>query len=132
MNELNTHPSAGSTLSDRFPPGTGVDAQVILGAIEAWRQEEHRDQDSKHLENQQRLDKFERELMAVSSAVKTGFPDGDLDGHRRYHELLIAREEQKQQIRRELITHLIKTSTWAALVGLGIMLLRSLKSFILE
>lgn len=115
----------------QYPDGMGDDTQAILSAIEAWRQDENRDHDLKHMENQRRMDEFARELLAVSSAVKTGFPDGDFDGHRRYHELVIAREEQRSQIRREVITHLLKTSTWVALGGLAIMLLRQLKDFIL-
>ena len=82
-----------------------------------------RDSDAKH-------DATQKEMLALSGAVKTAFPGGDFDGHRRYHELLIAREEQRQLIRREVITHLLKGSTWAALIGLLVMLLRLAKDYL--
>ncbi|KDC22916.1 hypothetical protein AZ20_4200 [Bordetella bronchiseptica E014] len=43
---------------------------------------------------------------------------------------MIEREEQRRQIRREVITHLLKGSTWAALVGLLWMVLRHAKDFL--
>ncbi|MGV8294663.1 hypothetical protein ACV36C_38115, partial [Pseudomonas aeruginosa] len=87
------------------------------------QEEAPRDRDSKHEANR-------KEMLALSAAVMTAFPDGDFDGHRRYHELLIAREEQRQQIRREVLTHLLKGSTWAMLAGLLLMLLRVLKDYL--
>lgn len=104
-------------------PGLGGDTKVILTALRDMQAETQRDSDAKHEANR-------KEMLALSAAVKTAFPDGDFDGHRRYHELLIAREEQRQQIRREVLTHLLKGSTWAALVGLLWMVLRHAKDLI--
>lgn len=104
-------------------PGLGEDAKVILTALRDMQAEAQRDSDAKHEANR-------KEMLALSAAVKTAFPDGDFDGHRRYHELLIAREEQRQQIRREVLTHLLKGSTWATLAGLLVMLLRVLKDYL--
>lgn len=98
--------------------------------IQQWRQEERMDSAANHAESKNEMEALRREMLALSSAVKTAFPDGDFDGHRRYHELLIAREEQRQQIRREVLTHLLKGSTWAALVGLLWMVLRHAKDLI--
>jgi len=103
--------------------GLGDDAKAILAALEAMQAASSRDQDSKH-------DSLRKEMMALSAAVRMAFPEGDFDGHRRYHELLISREEQRQQIRREVITHLIKGSTWAVICGLIFMLAKHAKDFL--
>ncbi|HCW17480.1 MAG TPA: hypothetical protein DHL02_05865 [Achromobacter sp.] len=107
-----------------------MSSQEVISAIQRWRQEERLDSAAHHAENKNEMEALRREMLALSSAVKTAFPDGDFDGHRRYHELLISREEQRQQIRREVITHLIKGSTWAAICGLIFMLARHAKDFL--
>lgn len=105
------------------PPGLGPDAKAILLALRDMQQQFQRDSDAKH-------DATQKEMLALSGAVKTAFPAGDFDGHRRYHELLIAREEQRQQIRREILTHLLKGSSWAMILGLFWMLVRSAKDYL--
>jgi hypothetical protein len=116
--------------ADFDPPGLSPDVRYLLAELRQTREADQRSYEAMHLENQQHMEALDRELKAVSAAVKTGFPDGDLDGHRRYHELLIAREEQRQVIRREVVTHLLKSSTWIAITGIVLMCLRQLKDFI--
>lgn len=108
----------------------GADVRALHAQIQQWRQEERLDSAAHHAESKNELEALRREMLALSAMVKTAFPGGDFDGHRRYHELLIAREEQRQQIRREVITHLLKGSTWAALVGLLWMVLRHAKDYL--
>jgi hypothetical protein len=103
--------------------------QSIHSEIQKWRTEERIDSAAKHAESRSEMEAIRREMMALSASVKTAFPGGDFDGHRRYHELLISREEQKQQIRREIITHLLKGSTWAMLLGLFWMMIKSAKDY---
>lgn len=103
--------------------GLSQDAKAILAALHEMQADARRETDAK-------FETLQKEMLAVSASVKTGFPDGDYDGHRRYHELLIEREEQRRQIRREVITHLIKGSTWAALGGLLVMLLKNAKDYL--
>jgi hypothetical protein len=98
--------------------------------LSQWRKEERLSSEAHHSENKTEMEALRREMLALSAAVKTAFPGGDFDGHRRYHELLISREEQRQQIRREVITHLLKGSTWAMLVGLLWMVLRHAKDYL--
>lgn len=117
---------------DDFPANVGEGTRMILDALEGWRHEDRERQDAKHAENAARMDSFERELKAVSAAVKLGYPDGDADAHRRYHELLIAREEQRQTIRQEVITHVLKTSTWLMLAGLAMLLIKQFKEWIFK
>jgi hypothetical protein len=110
--------------------GQSDDLRSLHAQIQQWRQEERLNAAANHAENKNEMEALRREMLALSSAVKTAFPAGDFDGHRRYHELLIAREEQRQMIRREVITHLLKGSTWAMLVGLLWMLLKHGKDYL--
>jgi len=100
------------------------DAKVILAAINNWRAEQRtdaetlrRDYDAKHAEIERKQDDLRREMIAVSAMVKTAVPDGDIDGHRRYHELLIEREQDRKTLRKAVLTHLLKSSTLAAATG---------------
>lgn len=65
-----------------------------------------------------RFEAMQKEMPAISAAMKTGFRGGDFDGYRRYHELVIEREEQRREFWRGLALHVAKTSTWAMLAGL--------------
>ncbi|WP_454676678.1 hypothetical protein [Achromobacter marplatensis] len=107
-----------------------ADVRALHAQIQEWRQEERLNMAANHAENRSEMEALRREMLALSSAVKTAFPDGDFDGHRRYHELLIAREEQRQMIRREVITHLLKGSTWAMLLGLFWMVIKHGKEYL--
>lgn len=49
--------------------------------------------------------------------VLKGFPSGDTDGHRRFHEEVIQQMADRRRIRQELLSHLLKASTWAALTS---------------
>ncbi|WP_059415630.1 MULTISPECIES: hypothetical protein [Cupriavidus] len=57
------------------------------------------------------------ELTEEVRRLRTGFPEGDSDGHRRYHEEIMQAMADRRKLRQELITHLLKTSSWAALAG---------------
>lgn len=49
--------------------------------------------------------------------ILKGFPQGDPDGHRRYHEEVIQKMADNRKLRQELVMHLAKTSSWLAFVG---------------
>lgn len=103
---------------------------ALRGLFQEWRHDIELDNAAKHSENKAEMEALRREVLGLSSTVKMAFPDGDLDGHRRFHELMIAKEEQRQQIRREVITHLLKGGTWAMLVGLIWMVLKHAKDYL--
>ncbi|MCZ8392295.1 hypothetical protein [Achromobacter xylosoxidans] len=65
-----------------------------------------------------RFEAMQKEMLAISAAMKTGFPGGDFDCHWRYRELVIEREGPRREFWRCLALHVVKTSTWAMLVGL--------------
>lgn len=62
--------------------------------------------------------------------ILKAFPNDDTDGHRSYHEEIIQSMADKRKLRQELITHLLKTSSWAALVGACIALATYFKIWI--
>ncbi|MFM0552343.1 hypothetical protein P0D69_15420 [Paraburkholderia sediminicola] len=47
------------------------------------------------------------------------FPDGDPDGHRRYHEAIIKKNEACEKFYQELTSHLVKGGAWALIVFLA-------------
>jgi hypothetical protein len=72
-----------------------------------------------HLENGRKIDAIiERNQQADAAMAKlvAGFPDGDAEAHRRYHEAVIERIELRNKIIREA---LIKVAGSGALAGLG-------------
>jgi len=94
---------------DIDPNTLSADAKALLAAIQAMQQEQHQ-RDSEALQ---------QEILALTATVKTAFPDGDIDGHRRYHELLIEEAMERKRMRAAILTHVLKSSTWAAIVGVG-------------
>lgn len=58
----------------------------------------------------------QRKLQADVAALREGFPDGDPDSHRRYHESIIEWRELRNRVVREA---LIKAGTAGALGGVG-------------
>jgi len=67
------------------------------------------------------------ELGHKIDAFINAFPEGDFEGHRRYHEEMIQQMEDRRKLRQEIIYHLAKSSTWAALVGLAVVLYNRFK-----
>jgi hypothetical protein len=60
--------------------------------------------------------------------ILKGFPDGDPDGHRRYHEEVIQQMADRRKLRQELLTHLLKASSWPALFGVCYVLWKYFKT----
>lgn len=71
-----------------------------------------------------------QENTRTTERLLEGFANGDTDGHRRYHEEVIQAMADKRKLRQELITHLLKTSSWAALIGTCIALATYFKIWI--
>lgn len=100
--------------------GLSEDAKAILAALEAMQASADRNQDAKY-------DSLHKEMVALSAAVKTAFPDGDLDGHRRYHEILIEEAMERKRMRSAIFIHVAKSSTWAVIAGLVVLVWIGLK-----
>lgn len=55
----------------------------------------------------------------LNTTIKNAFPDGDANGHRVYHEEIMQAIADRKRIRQAVLVHVLKTSTWGAIVGLG-------------
>lgn len=60
--------------------------------------------------------RLSRELRVFT---QDAFPGGDVDGHRRYHQQLIASGEQRLKLRQAIIEKTLTSLVWAAMVGLA-------------
>ncbi|CAN7645491.1 hypothetical protein [Paraburkholderia terricola] len=93
-------------------------AKEIVSAILSLKA----DLDQRHGENimsQSVTDKKVVEIQRGVDELRRAFPDGDWDGHRRYHEAVIKRMEARAQFYRDLSGHLIKGGAWALIVFLA-------------
>lgn len=50
--------------------------------------------------------------------VLAGFPDGDPDGHRRFHEVMIRKAEAREKFWNDMSAKLIERGVWATLMAL--------------
>lgn len=75
---------------------------------------EHKDNTNVLAKTVQALDLVQARLANIEKA----FPGGDYDGHMRYHEALVKKEEQRQKIRQEILMHLAKAFTLTAALGI--------------
>jgi hypothetical protein len=94
-------------------------AKEIMDAIGVLKS----DLDQRHGENitaQAVTDAKVVELLRGVDDLRRAFPDGDWDGHRRYHEAIIKKLEAREQFYRELRGELAKKGLWALLVMLGL------------
>ncbi|WP_026641109.1 hypothetical protein [Bordetella petrii] len=103
---------------DIDPNTLSADAKALLVALQAMQQQQQRRDAEQQDQRTRDNEALQREIMALSAAVKTGFPDGDLDGHRRYHELLIEEALERKRMRSAIFIHVAKSSTWALILGL--------------
>lgn len=80
------------------------------------------DQDARHEENRNRAEETARavaEALRGIDELRRAFPNGDPDGHRRFHEAIIQKEEDKAQFYRTLRDKLVERGLWALLALLG-------------
>lgn len=91
-----------------------------IGRLDARLAGEHKDNTGIMLDVKARIERMEK-----------AFPGGDVEGHLRYHEALIKKEEKRQRFWDEMLTHVAKASAWAALAGIVVFLVRSGKDWIL-
>ena len=60
---------------------------------------------------------------AIASVVK-GFPSGDIDGHRRYHEVMIENLAEKRRLRIAIQEKTVSGLVWAAAMFFGFVLVK--------
>lgn len=49
--------------------------------------------------------------------VEKGFPDGDIAGHARYHQMVMDEYLEKRRIRQAVVEQVVKGSVWALLLA---------------
>ena len=99
--------------------GLSGDSQAILKAIHAMDDRHKQAEDQKHAENKRRLDLMadeQRQMKHEIMGIAKGFPDGDPDSHRRYHESVIEWRELRNKMVRDALVNAAKVG---GLAGLG-------------
>lgn len=71
--------------------------------------------ENKHVENIDRMDAMEADIKKVLA----GFPGADPDGHRRAHEAMIHKAEERAKFWAELRIKLAEKGLWAVLCVVG-------------
>lgn len=101
------------------PPHTEGDGfQAVAKALDALRDEIG----LRHVENTSSLEVIEKEIQVLTERVDDltkGFPNGDPDGHRLYHEATIKRIEARARFYEDLRAELAKKGIWALIVLVG-------------
>lgn len=84
----------------------------------------------------ERLDGFGRRLDAQEASFverfMNAFPGGDVDGHRRYHELKIEELEERRKLRKAIEEKTISGLIWSGVVAIGSFLFIGIKAWILN
>lgn len=52
-------------------------------------------------------------------AMERGFPDGDVEGHSRYHRMVMEEYMERRRIKQAVIEQIVKGSVWATLIFLA-------------
>ena len=60
------------------------------------------------------------DVKMLYETVTRAFPSGDIDGHRRYHEVMISDIESRKKLTQAIIEKTISGLIWSLVVGLGI------------
>jgi hypothetical protein len=92
--------------------------QELIAAIGSLKS----DLDQRHGENilaQAVTDAKVVEAIRGIDELRKAFPDGDPDGHRRYHESIIRRNEAREKFYQELRGELAKKGLWALVIAAG-------------
>lgn len=63
-----------------------------------------------------------RDLEVAVQKLYGAFPSGDIDGHRRYHDLIITQTEEYRQLRVAIREKTLGGLVWAAIVGIAALL----------
>lgn len=108
------------------PHTEGDGYQAVVNAIDGLRD----DINQRHTENRSDVEVLQTEMrvaIARIDDIARGFPDNDPDGHRRAHEAIILKANERAALYRALREELVKKGLWALLVVLGIALWQYIK-----
>jgi hypothetical protein len=57
-------------------------------------------------------------LDEMMTEIKSGVPNGDLDGHRRAHEAWLEEREERKALRQKVMAKLAEGTAWAVFCGI--------------
>jgi hypothetical protein len=103
----------------------GVDK--VVAAILSLKE----DLDQRHGENITAQAVTEKKIVEAIRGIdelRKAFPDGDADGHRRYHESIIRKNEAREKFYEDLRAELAKKGLWALVAVLALALWQFFKS----
>lgn len=114
------------------PPQTeGQGWHAVVEAIDSLRNEIG----ERHVENTSSLEVLEKDLKVVIERVDDlakGFPGGDWEGHRLYHEAVIKKMEARTALYQELRLQLVTKGLWALLALMGVALWQYVKGKVIQ
>lgn len=76
--------------------------------------------DKRHVENVRNIEAGAADIKEVKDQLRrvlAGFPDGDPEGHCRYHEEVMSELEERKKLWREIRAHILKGGAWAVVGG---------------
>ncbi|WP_422096898.1 hypothetical protein [Variovorax sp.] len=91
------------------------DAEKVLEAITQLDRRLGRE----HVENRTDAADFKREVRKALEELRSAFPGDDPEGHRRFHEMLIAESAARKAFWTDLRGRLLEKGIWAVLVFLA-------------
>lgn len=103
-------------------PGERRASDPVLNAVKGLQ----RSVDQKHDESACQMEVINQKV----DRVLAGFPDGDPDGHRRFHEALIRKAEAREKFWNDMRAKLIERGVWATLLALGGAVLFAAKEYL--
>jgi hypothetical protein len=109
------------------PHTEGNDLRAVVEALDSLRDEIGQ----RHTENTDTLEVVEKKLEVVIERVDDlakGFPEGDAEGHRRYHEALIEKAKARTRLYEQLLEKLMEKGIWALLLLLAFSLWQYIKA----
>ena len=65
---------------------------------------------------------FDERFDNLEALIRSGFPDGDIEGHRRAHEEVIKAAQEWKNLRHAVLEKILTTGIWSAVVLLAAIL----------
>ncbi len=88
--------------------------------------------DKHTLEKSHQIDTILHRLDQIEGLIRSGFPGGDPDGHRRVHEQYIKEAAERDALMLGAKKKVVEMSIWGAIVILGMAMLDYIKSHVLK
>lgn len=111
------------------PHTEGEGWSAVVRAVDSLRDEisqRHVENTTVNEEQSLKLDEVIRRV----DALHKGFPNNDPDGHRKAHEVMIARAEARTELYKALRTDLLTKGLWAVVATIGVLVIRYLNGHI--